>query len=269
MKEEVINIIPMSGGKDSTVLADLMCKNGYKVDFLVFYNTLHEFKMMYDYIEKLKKYFKDRYNKEIVVTEPKTSFKDWCMGTIKTKTSPYFSHIRGIPMVWAEPCYWRRESKVKPFDFFIKENNIKNYRVHIGFTLDEKKRVMKDDKFEYPLITDFKMTENDCKKYLIDQEMENPLYRYFNRTGCSFCPAQSKKAWYEVYKNFNEDWQYMKGIEKELQELADQGNKIKNKFWFPDFKSTDDYENIFKEWEKQPSLFDFSDEPLKDCFCKI
>jgi hypothetical protein len=28
-------------------------------------------------------------------------------------------------------------------------------------------------------------------------------------------------------------------------------------------------ENKFIEADKQGSLFDFSDEPLKDCFCKI
>lgn len=264
-----IDIVPMSGGKDSTALADLMCKNNYNVDYLVFYNTLHEFKMMYEYIEKLKKYFKERYDKEITVLKPKTTFRDWCLGIIKKKESPYYNNIRGIPMVWVEPCYWRRESKIKPFDEFIKNNKIKDHNIYIGFTLDEKKRVMKDQRFKYPLITDFKMTENDCKKYLIDQEMENPLYRYFNRTGCSFCPAQSKKAWYEVYKNFNEDWQYMKSIERELQELEDQGWKIKNKFWFPDFKTTEDFEKDFKELDRQPSLFNFSDDPLKDCFCKI
>ena len=60
----------------------------------------------------------------------------------------------------------------------------------------------------------------------------------------------------------------MKNIENHLNELELQGNKIKNKYWFPNFKTISDYEKEFIKIN-QGSLFDFSDEPLKDCFCKI
>lgn len=261
-------IATLSGGKDSVTMCDLLLKNGYPVDYIVFYDTLQEFPLMYEYIEKLKVYFKDRYNKEIIIAKPKSTFEDWCYGKINKKNALYDGYIRGIPMVWSEPCYWRRESKVKPFDDLINQLNIKEHKTYIGFTIDEKNRIMKDDKFIYPLIDHFNMSENDCKKYLVDQEMENPLYRFFNRTGCGICPAQSKKAWFEVWKNFKDTWNYMKQIEDELFRLERIGHKIKNKYWFPNFKIISDYEKEFIKID-QGSLFDFSDEPLKDCFCKI
>ena len=251
----------LSFGKDSMVMNDLLLKNGYPLDCIVFTDTLLEFPMMYEYKEKIIKYFKNRYGVEVITTKPKSTFEDWCFGIINS--GDLKGYIRGIPMVWAEPCYWRREAKVKPLDELFKDFG--DYKIYIGFTLDEANRVMLDDKFLYPLIYDFKMTETNCQEYLINQEMENPLYRYFSRTGCSVCPAQSEKAWFQIWKHFSETWEYMKSIEDKLKKY----DKVKNATWFTDFRNCEDMEKKFIKVAMQGGLFDFSDEPLKDCFCKI
>jgi len=116
----------------------------------------------------------------------------------------------------------------------------------------------------FPLIEYFDMSELDCKRYLIDQEMENPLYRYFNRTGCKFCHYQSEQDWYNIWKYFNEDWQELKELEKRINKT----NTL-HKTIFSNFRTTNDMEKLFIQKDKQGSLFNFSDEPLKDCFCKI
>ncbi len=256
-------IATLSFGKDSTVMVDLLLKNNYPVDYIVFTDTMLEFPMMYEYKEKVCKYFKERYNKDVIVTTPDTTFEDWCYGIIKDRTSPYNEHIRGIPMAWVEPCYWRRESKVKPQDNLNKD--LGEHKIYVGFTLDESNRVMIDDKFLYPLIDDFKMTERNCQEYLINQEMQNPLYNFFTRTGCSICPAQSEKAWFQVWKHFPKTWEYMKDVEYDLSQFE----KVKNAFWFTEYRTCKDMEIKFIKSDTQGSLFDFSDEPLKDCFCKI
>ncbi|WP_067177046.1 phosphoadenosine phosphosulfate reductase family protein [Sulfurospirillum sp. UCH001] len=264
-------IATISGGKDSVTMCDLLLKNGYPVDYIIFQDTLMEFDLMYHYIEKLKSYFKNRYKKEIIVTKPRTTFEHWCYGVINDKTSKFDGCIRGIPMVWSEPCYWRREAKVKPSEELI-ESLIGCYgerKIYIGYTLDERTRIQKDEKLLYPLITEFKMTERDCKHYLINEEMENPLYKFFNRTGCGMCPGQSEKAWYQVWKNFKDMWTYMVLVENRLDQLEKSGIGIKNKYWFTKFRTCADMEKLFKKMEKQGSLFELSDEPLKDCFCKI
>lgn len=264
------HVATISYGKDSTVMCDLLLKNGYPVDYIVFTDTLLEFPLMYEYKEKVENYFKLRYGKEVITTKPKSTFEEWCFGIIKDKTAEHYGSVRGIPMVWSEPCYWRREAKVKPQEELIKSLiGDDKYITYIGFTLDEQHRIMKGDEFKYPLIHDFKMSDRNCQEYLINQEMQNPLYNFFSRTGCAVCHAQSDRAWYQVYKNFRDTWMYMRFIEHRLLQIQSSGIKVKNPYWFSDFRTCDDMEKLFKKIERQGSLFDFSDEPLKDCFCKI
>lgn len=256
-EKNTVYIATISGGKDSVTMCDLLLKNGYPVDYVVFTDTLQEFKEMYDYINKVNKYFKERYRKEITILKPESTFEDWCFGTIQKGERQGL--IRGLPSATNSFCYWRREAKVKPMENFIKSLKSKVV-LYIGFTRDEKRSVENTEiiTHKYPLKNDFKMTEDDCKAYLIKQEMENPLYRDFSRTGCRMCPFQSDNAWNSVYKNYRYVWDYMKDIESKL-------NGSVNDYWFANFRTCKDMEKTFN----QGSLFDFSDEPLKDCFCKI
>jgi len=263
-------ISTISFGKDSTVMNDLLLKNDYPVDYIIFNDTLLELPMMYDYKQKVVSYFKERYKIDVITTKPNTTFEEWCFGTIKDENAILNGYIRGIPTVWAEPCFWRRESKLKPFEKLVKELiGDEKYTTYIGFTTDELSRKSQKDSLVYPLIDFFKMSERDCQEYLITQEMQNPLYNFFTRTGCGVCPAQSDKAWYEVWKNFQATWEFMKWIEKRLNQYECLGMKVKNKHWFTGYRTCEDMEKLFIKVEKQGSLFDFSDEPLKDCFCKI
>ena len=263
---KTVHIATISFGKDSTVMCDLLLKNDYPVDYILFTDTLLEFPIMYEYKKKVSKYFMDRYGIEVITLKPDTTFEEWCFGRIDCVDAKLNGYVRGVPMVWAEPCYWRREAKVKPQDKFIKSiSNGKEVKIYIGFTIDESHRRMKGDEFLYPLIDDFKMTETNCQEYLINQEMENPLYKFFTRTGCGVCPAQSDRAWFNVYENFKDTWEYMRGIEQKLSKIE----KVKNRTWFSGHRNINDMEKIFKQEKKQGSLFNFSDEPLRDCFCKI
>ena len=136
-------IATISFGKDSTVMCDLLLKNNYKVDHIIFADTMLEFPMMYDYKNKVCEYFKNRYGKEVITTKPTSTFEEWCFGTIKDKNAEYYGAIRGIPMVWVEPCYWRRESKVKPQEKFLKQLlDNEEYTQYVGFTTDETQRIM-------------------------------------------------------------------------------------------------------------------------------
>ncbi len=268
------HISTISFGKDSSVMNHLLLKNNFPVDHIIFTDTLMEFPMMYEYKKKLTNHFKERFDKEIIITKPNTTFEEWCFGTIRkvrTEDKKYLGAIRGIPMVWAEPCYWKREAKTKPQEQLLKKLIGKaEYTTYIGFTLDESTRRMDGGgNFLYPLIDDFKMTERNCQEYMIDNELENPLYRFFTRTGCGVCTGQSDKAWYQVWKNFPDTWKYMKWVQDRLLTYQDMGMKVKNAYWFTDYKTCQDMEQRFIRNEMQGSLMDFSDEPLKDCFCKI
>lgn len=268
--ERVYHICTISGGKDSVTMADLLCKNGYPVDLIVFNNTLAEFPMMYEYIAKLKTYFKDRYNKDIQVLIPNKTPEAVMFRKVVDKNSEWYGWIKGVFAPVMGFCEWRTESKIRPLERFLKEREIRNYKIYIGYTLDEQDRVNREDTTKlYPLIDDFKMSERNCQEYLINQEMENPLYRFFTRTGCMWCPANSDKAWFTVWKHFPETWEYMKWVEKMLAYYISIGEKVIYKGWFPDGETCEDKEKKFKKADLQGSLFDFSDEPHKDCFCKV
>lgn len=256
--DNTIYIATISGGKDSVTMCDLLLKNGHQVDMIVFNDTLQEFDEMYEYIIKVGEYFKTRYNKTITWVQPKNTFEDWCFGTLSRGEKKGI--VRGIPNI-TTPCYWRREAKVNPFNDFIKD--FKNVVVYIGYTKEENRSVQDTDKvkYVYPL-KELGMTEEDCKRYMIEQEMENPLYRHFSRTGCRMCPYQSEQSFYNIWKHYPKVWQYMKDIESKL-------DGSMNDRWFVGNKTCADMEKIFIQADQQGSLFDFSDEPLKDCFCKI
>lgn len=265
----MVHIATLSGGKDSTAMVDMLLHHGRPLDYIVFKDTLHEFEPMYRYVERLSEYFKARYDKEVVTLKPEISFEDSVFGRLGERSEKRQGWIRGLPMPIGYPRTWRREAKNRPFERWLKGQGITEYKIYIGFITSEIHRKMAGDEFLYPLIDDFCMSETDCAAYLKEREMENPLYRYFTRTGCSFCPAQSDRSFFQVWKHFPKDWEYIKQIEAKLFQLEKQGERVQNKYWFSGQRTCADMEKEFKKADKQSGLFDFSDEPLKDCFCKI
>ena len=131
-------IATFSGGKDSTAMCDLLLKNNYQVDYIVFNDTLDEFEKMYEYIEKLKVYFKDRYNKEITVLKPVKTYDEYIFNVRSRGDNK--GKIMGLPSSAFQFCEWRRDSKIIPMQRWLKEKNIEDYFVYFGFTMDEQKR---------------------------------------------------------------------------------------------------------------------------------
>lgn len=270
-EKDVTYIATISGGKDSVTMCDLLLKNGYPVDEIIFSDTLLEFKEMLTYIDKVEEYFLARYKIGITRLKPKSTFEHWAYGTLVGENINRPNFVRGIPTADGM-CWWRREAKIKPIVSYV-ENKYKDSKIvkYIGYTVGENRSVKNEENIihKYPLKEIFKFTEEDCKAYLINQEMENPLYRHFSRTGCHCCPFQSDRSWFNVWKHHKDVWSFMKDVENRLQTMEDNGRSIVNKYWFMGNKSINEVENDFIFKDKQKSLFDFSDEPLKDCFCKI
>lgn len=162
------------------------------------------------------------------------------------------------------PCYWKRESKVYPFERWLKENNITEFKQYIGYTFTELQRakVLADNQI-YPLI-DYHMTEDDVREFLKERSIDNPLYKHFNRTGCFFCPKQGVNDFYNVWKHHPEKWEQIV-----LYEVLAKNSKALNT-QFSIHGSALEMEKMFIKKEKQLS-FEFPDEHNEDeyCFCKI
>jgi len=250
----------MSGGQDSSAMILKLLSENKPLDIILFDDTLLEFDLMYDYIVKFNKYIKNNYSKEITFAKPKnnSNFFEWCFGVVKRGERK--GYVRGIPMMTV-PCYWKRESKVYATDYFIKKNNIENPVFYVGYTFSEKNRANnKEENQIYPLI-DWKMCEADVNRLLTSKNLVNPLYNYFNRTGCSICPYQSDRSFYVIMKKFPEDWNRMKFIEHELKRLENRDIKVINSQWHETLS--------IEDFEKKLIRKDFDLQAPMPCECKI
>jgi len=221
----------LSGGKDSVTMVDLLLKNNYKVDYIIYNDTKMEFKEMYEYMERVKKYFKEKYNKEIItLTTEKDYVKDLFLK--KRKRGEYKGYYYGVLSKNLPFCWWRDYVKKAPMNKWLKQNNIKNYYMYIGFSNNEKRRAKRFKRNNpnaiFPLIEYFDMSENDCLEYTKQINLYNPLYDYFQRTGCRLCPYRKKEDIYKIYKYFPNVWEEY----KKMEELFENKGKVISRYFF-------------------------------------
>lgn len=250
----------LSGGRDSAAMVETLLKEKQPVDYILFDDTLLEFELMYQYLNKFNDYLKSNYNKEITFVKPKSTFSSWVFG--KVTRGQRKGWIRGLPML-KDPCFWKRESKIKSTDSFVKENDILEPVFYVGYTYSEQNRSkVKATNQIFPLI-ERKKCEADVDRILKSINMINPLYDFFERTGCAICPYQSDRSFYTLMIKFPEQWAKMKWFENELKDLEKQGYNVVNSQW-DDRRTIKQLENIFLENKRN-----FSTVPPKSCECKI
>ena len=221
-----MNIVSFSGGKDSTAMLLRMIELGYKIDKIVFADTSFEFPELYDYIKRVEKHIR----RKITILKPeKGLFEKWFYGEVTRGVNK--GKTRGFPLV-AFPCWWSRESKLKPLMKYQKDAD----NVYIGIAYDEKERMsIKDDNLVYPLI-EWEWTEQDCINYLNKKDLFNPLYVNFDRLGCWFCQKQSEKSLYVLWKNYPDLWNKLK--EWDIENVKVTGHFIKNNIAIADFEES-------------------------------
>ena len=186
------HILSLSGGKDSTALAFFMRDNMPEIFEkleLVFCDTEQEIPETYDYLNKIEVFL----GKEIIRIKPKRSF----------------DHIYQIyNQIPAINCRWCTvELKTKPFRNFIKNKYSNgNVKMYIGIRADEAfrlKTVKNTDMLKecHPFV-DFNIYKSDVTTILKNVGIDYPdYYKWRERSGCYFCPFQSKKSWLDLYEN--------------------------------------------------------------------
>lgn len=216
-----MNIVSLSGGKDSTAMLLRMIELKMPIDKIVFADTGFEFPELYDYLRKVAK----RINRQIECVYPEKSFEEWFEG--KVTRGKMEGQKRGFPLR-AFPCYWSREAKVKPLQAICGPND----KMFIGIAYDERQRCSSEGNLVYPLV-EWKWTEQDCIDYLNKRKLFNPLYVNFDRLGCYFCPKQNEKSIYILWKLYPKLWKETKGWEARNEK--------------PIFSKTmDEYEKLFE-----------------------
>ena len=79
------HIVSFSGGKDSTAMLLRMLEENMQVDEIIYCDTYKEFPQMYKHIEKIKKYIKEKYNKEITTLKAEKDFDYYMFEHEKTR----------------------------------------------------------------------------------------------------------------------------------------------------------------------------------------
>ena len=193
MKEH--HILALSGGKDSTALAFFIKENMpeifEKLEF-VFSDTQCELPETYDYLNKIEIFL----NKTIKKILPEKSFE-------------YLMQTHGyLPSPIKRWC--TVELKAKPFEKYINnlfKTGIEIVYLYMGIRADEPKRIKygkyKDKRIKevYPFV-DFGWNKKDIINILYEIGIGMPkYYDWSNRSGCYFCPFQTKMNWINLYEN--------------------------------------------------------------------
>lgn len=189
----MINIISLSGGKDSTAMLLIMLEKKIPVDHIVFFDTGWEFPGLIKHLDKLEKYI----DREIVRLKYKTSFDEG----FKKYGFASFNYR------W---CTGRKIDTIKKFS-----NKHKPNTQWIGFGYDENKRIKKTIGYCYPLV-DWKVTEEDALKYCYDKGFDwDGLYKKFRRVSCWCCPLQPLKELKALWLYFPEYWLRLIDMQKQ------------------------------------------------------
>ena len=201
----MINIVSLSGGKDSTYMLHEMVRRGESIDEIINVDTTIEFDDMYNHLERLKEKF------NITILQPEHDF-EYYMFECVMKTSKRAGQ-KGYG--WPNPNFiWcRSHLKLAIIDKYVKGKYGKDVIVNIGIAFDEYDRYdfdfLKANK-RYPLI-EWKVTELEALKGCYDLGYDwNGLYKRFFRVSCWCCPLQSIKELYMLYSYFLEKWQKLR-----------------------------------------------------------
>lgn len=220
MKER-LNVISLSGGKDSTAMLLRLLEEGTQIDVILFCDTGLEFPEMYRHLEKLEQ----NIGRPITRVKAEQSYEYLMFETpVKRKANIAFAQKYGKNQTgygWAGPKMRWCTTKLKdtPRERFLRELR-KQYdvREYVGLAADEQYRLErvrnKNPGHVHPLV-DWGMTEDDCLQYCYDRGYDwEGLYEHFKRVSCWCCPLQSLTELRQLYRWHPELWQKLKAWDK-------------------------------------------------------
>lgn len=264
-----MNLISISGGKDSTALALLAVEREVEDPHFVFCDTGNESKVTYDYIEYLNEQIKKLSGQSLEILKPDFSeiinkrrvrFEkngDKRSQYMKPSGNPFLdlAIVKGrFPSTMARFC--TQELKLSPVknyinSFLAQGEDVENWS---GIRSDESSKrakmpmrelFLKDEKtgaeaWHYRPILDWKA--EDCFKIMKRYNIEpNPLYKLgFSRVGCFPCINARKSEIRDIFLQFPEEFERIRQWEK----LAGLTSKRGQSTFFPikeDKRELDDW----------------------------
>ena len=240
-----MNIVSLSGGKDSTAMLLMMLERGEDIHSIVFFDTGWEFPEMVEHINKLKQYVWHKYNQKIWTLYPRLPFEYLMMYHISLKPRKK-QNIGRVGYGWPSPLRrWCTARKIDCINYY--HQTLSNPVACIGFGADEIHRVKSESSKRYPLI-EWGITEADALQYCYDNGFNwGGLYKIFNRVSCFCCPMQRIGELKKLRKHFPDLWEKML--------LWDAIISTSRECGFRGYKTVHDLDRRFAAEDKQILMF--------------
>ena len=85
----------------------------------------------------------------------------------------------------------------------------------MGIAYDEPKRIARLEPNEKAPLYELGITEEQAKQICKEHNLLSPIYQYFDRDGCWFCPKQSNKSLRVIYEKFPRYWNKLREWQKD------------------------------------------------------
>ena len=226
-----VHVLSYGGGTQSTALLLMSLKgeiNGVIPDYIIFSDTGWEPKSIYQWINKVNEYIKEKYNREIIFTNG-GNIRDDLLNAIqngdRVASLPFYTlNEKGERGMVSRQC--TAEYKIMPIKRKVREllgykprQRVKEV-VHMwkGISTDEIQRVKPiGDSWivaEHPLIDVVQMNRSNCIAYVEREGLGTPP-----KSSCIGCPFHDNTMWLEMKKNDPESWEDAVYIDKQIRRM--------------------------------------------------
>lgn len=175
-----MQIVSLSGGKDSTALLLMMLERGEQIDDIVFFDWGQEYPEMYEHLLKLEEYI----GRPITRLYPKQSWEFYRDEYVRVKGA--WKGVKGYGLPTPRSRWCTR----------IKVDTINKYcrgaTQCIGIAFEERRRARYKKNHRYPLL-EWGVTSQEALKYCLAKGFDwGGLYRVWARLNCKCCPFRRR-----------------------------------------------------------------------------
>lgn len=207
-----MNIVCLSGGKDSTAMLFMMKERGIPVDKILFFDVGKEYPAMYEHLKKVKNCI----GQEIEHIVQERTFEYWMLEHVRLKGKWKGVHGYGWPNYLNRWC----TSIFKTDPLKKIKTKYPGASFFMGIAKDEEHRTDRNKKISenicYPLV-EWGKTEKECLELCYAKGFTwDGLYELYGRVSCWCCPLKRKRD-YEILRiNFPEYYSCMKEWDKKV-----------------------------------------------------
>ena len=214
------HIASCSFGKDSIATVILAHINNEPIDLIVYSEVMfdenisgeHPLHRDFIYNKAIPTFESWGYKVKVVRSEKMNYIKSFYKIVTRARTKERNGKMRGFLLPYG--CVMNSNCKIQPIREFYKSIT-EPVTQYIGIAIDEPIRLerLKDNKIS--LLAKYKYTEQMAYELCQEYDLLSPIYQYFSRGGCWFCPNARDKELLFLKQNHPELWQKLLDLPKD------------------------------------------------------